>query len=209
MSGKKLTTKNQEAEKVEESMDEDEEDVTEKEEKKVDNFPTLSNEKQRRKPLNISDEERQKRSERMKLLRAKLDSIGKAPQMPPKPPNKNKVSLKDITGVVSPHDVKGLKGRPFQETEEEKSEESEEEEPPKPVKKTKATKGQPMYNKPSVRKVFKIKYYHEPTQAELLSDRLFLETQHQADNNFMLNNRKTNNNTGKDPQDISDKIFNY
>lgn len=148
----------------------------------------------KKKSINLSDEERQRRSERMKKLREKLDNIGSVPKVKPAEPSKRKtIPKKEIEPVNN--DV-------------ESDSESEEEEPVKPVKKLQKSKVKETPKKAMPRKVLKIKYYHEPTQAEMLQDRLFLENQHRQDNEYTLNKNKKEENK-KSHDDISDKLFNY
>lgn len=157
-----------------------------------------------KKGMNLSQEERDKRAERMRKLRAKLDNIGSKP----------KIQNKDIEKPKKP--VKKIEKIEENEKEEEEivetdSEESSEEEPEpipkakKPIKKNVKHKGK---SKPTPRKVFKIKYYDEPTQAELLQDRLFLENQHRTDNDYKYMKKKSEP-IKKDVDDFSEKLFNY
>ena len=165
----------------------EEKDVEQSQEEKPAEIP-------KKKAINLSDEERQRRSERMKKLREKLDNIGSVPKVKPPEPSKRKtIPKKEVVHVNNESD---------------ESDESEEDEPVKPVKKIQKNKVKETPKKAMPRKVLKIKYYHEPTQAEMLQDRLFLENQHRQDNEYTLNKNKKEENK-KSHDDISDKLFNY
>jgi hypothetical protein len=161
-----------------------------------------------KKSMNLSAEERQKRSDRMKKLREKLDNIGKKPENKKIVEKKKNVttSVKEKKIVEEPEE-----NNDYTDNSEGFSEDSEVEEQ-KPLTKTK----KPAKNignskrkaKPTPRKVFKIKYYEEPSQAELLQDRLFLENQHRADNEAKYV-KKQNNSGEKNKDDLSEKLFNY
>ena len=157
-----------------------------------------------KKGMNLSQEERDKRAERMRKLRAKLDDIGTKPKIQKKD--------NDIDKPKKPvKKIEKIEEKEEEEIVETDSEESSEEEPEplpkakKPVKKNVKNKGKV---KPTPRKVFKIKYYDEPTQAELLQDRLFLENQHRTDNDYKYMKKK-NEPIKKDVDDLSEKLFNY
>jgi hypothetical protein len=77
-----------------------------------------------------------------------------------------------------------------------------------PIRKMKKSKPIPI-KKPTVRKVFKIKYYDKPTPEELLQDRLFLENQHKDDNDYKFKKNMNKNMKTAKQDDLSDKIFNY
>lgn len=180
-------------------------------EKTTDMPPTSSRDIKVKKSINLSDEERAKRSERMKLLRSKLDNIGKAPKIQPKVLKKPPTSSRDIKVVKVEKENK----EESQSENEEISDLDSEEEPetprpkPKPIKKDKINNNHNRkLKKPMPRKVFKIKYYEEPSPAELLQDRLFLENQHKNDNDYNLNKNKKPH-AVKNQDDISDKLFNY
>jgi len=127
-----------------------------------------------------------------KKIREKLDNIRKVPKgKPPEPSKKKGIPKKEIEPVNNNDET-----------------DYSEEDEPKPVKKLQKNKVKETPKKTMPRKVLKIKYYHEPTQAEMLQDRLFLENQHRQDNEFTLTkNKKDENKTSND--NISDKLFNY
>lgn len=161
-----------------------------------------------KKSMNLSAEERAKRSERMKKLREKLDNIGKKPENKKIVEKKKNVttSVKEKKIVEEPEE-----NNDYTDNSEGFTDDSEEEEQ-KPLTKTKKpTKNvanSKRKTKPTPRKVFKIKYYEEPTQAELLQDRLFLENQHRADNEAKYL-KKQDNPTKINKDDLSEKLFNY
>ena len=60
----------------------------------------IPNENPKKKGINLSDEERQRRSERMKKLREKLDNISNVPKVkPPEPSKKKGIPKKEIEPV--------------------------------------------------------------------------------------------------------------
>lgn len=161
-----------------------------------------------KKGINITDEERAKRSERMKKLRAKLDNIGKKPVADKKEEIKKKPPTLVKEKKITKKEEKEEENNDYSENSDVLSDESDEE-PTKPLPKTKKIE-KPIANtkrkqKPVPRKVMKIKYYHEPSQAEMLQDRLFLENQHKADNEIKYLKKKEL----KPTDDLSDKLFNY
>ena len=130
----------------------------------------------------------------MKKLREKLDNISSVPKVKQPEPSKRKTIPKKEVEPVN-NDV-------------ESESESDEDGHVEPVKKLQKNKVKETPKKAMPRKVLKIKYYHEPTQAEMLQDRLFLENQHRQDNEFTLNKNKQDDNK-KSIDNISDKLFNY
>lgn len=180
---------------------------------------------------NISDEERKRRSERMKQLRAKLDNIAEKPSYEKAVKERNFVA--DVKKKIEEkrlkkqneekkndekqnedyRDDKDENIDDIDEQEEENDDDDSDEEYEKPIKKPIKKMNKPILKNKTIpkiksmpRKVLKIKYYEEPSQAEMMQDRLFLENQHKYDNEAKyLKNSKPKN----DLNDISNKLFNY
>ena len=164
--------------------------------------------------MNLSQEERAKRSDRMKKLREKLDNIGKKPELSKhKDIEKKKKLPTSMKDKEKPEKIpeEPQENNDYTDNSDGFTDESEEEEE-KPLPKSKKPKknvaNSKRKTKPTPRKVFKIKYYEEPSQAELLQDRLFLENQHKADNDYKYMKKQDNTNK-KNVDDLSEKLFNY
>ena len=174
----------------------------------------IEGQKTAKKSINLSQEERDKRAERMRKLRAKLDDIGNKPvkkeqTIKPKP----KVPIKPPTVCKKENEEKPKEKQEENNdyTDDDNSFSSDsEEEIQKPIakkeKQQKIVANSKRKVKPTPRKVMKIKYYEEPTQAEMLQDRIFLENQHKHDTERKY--MKPNNQV-RDVDDLSNKLFNY
>lgn len=172
----------------------------------VSDLPTPRPQKMK-KPMNLSSEERAKRSERMKKLRAKLDNLGSKPVGNFKQETKKKptTSMKEAKTTKKEEPIDNT---PLNSDESEISSEESEVEEQKPLPKQQKIKKTQMNSKrkikPTPRKVMKIKYYEEPSPAEMLQDRLFLENQHKQDYE-----QKYSKPTTKKYDDFSNQMFNY
>lgn len=188
------------------------EEVKNKDDKDLEEIDEIKPTPRPKKKMNLSQEERDKRADRMRKLRAKLDNLGSVKTKVVEKENK-KIPVKKIP--TKPKEIKKEvveeKNEESTDIESEWSVESEEEEQKPILKKLKSKKPVIKNNrkiKPTPRKVLKIKYYSEPSQAEMLQDRIFLENQHKADNeNQYL--KKKNQTKEKDIDDLTTKLFNY
>jgi uncharacterized caspase-like protein len=135
-------------------------------------------ETKKKRSQNISDEERQKRRERMIELRKKLAEV-------------KETSAKTIKTIIQEKQKKlkkqtepDSKPKPDLSDEDSESESSEEEEQPQPQKKTKQTKPKTKQTKPPVRKVVKIKYFGDITDEQIEADSRLLANLHNTDNEY-------------------------
>lgn len=136
-----------------------------------------------RKKLNISEEEREKRRERMKKLQERLHKVETGKQ-------KVEKTVKPLKSEPQSEMVKTEDVINQEEDTVQNLSESEDEAPAKPAKKAPEAKPKKSNAKAAVRKVLKIKYYAEPSAEEMLADRLFLESAHRTDEENELKKKK-------------------
>lgn len=141
----------------------------------------------------LSDEERQKRSERMKALQERLRKVKEDDKK--KEEDKPIVESSDesseeeedvVEDIPQPEPKKTVK-KPIKKPVEEEVEET-----PKP-KKTRPIE-MPKKNKPNVRKKISVKYYGDVSDYEIMNDNRMLQGLHQEDYSYKTKSKELQNN---------------
>lgn len=140
----------------------------------------------------LSDEERQKRSERMKALQERLrkvkeDDKKKEEENPIVESSDESSDEEDVVEDIPEPEPKKTVKKPIKKPVEEEVEET-----PKP-KKTRPVE-MPKKTKPNVRKKISVKYYGDVSDYEIMNDNRMLQGLHQEDYSYKTKSKELQNN---------------